>query len=139
MHFADEYSVLFASVLQICVNGRPFMGPNAYLTPPGSFTQVHQDGHGTVDSGHLCLTGYNEVVMLRRLPERHKIHALELLRRGGRGEKYDGLYGLPHADVCELVLRMLCFGLYSSWPQCFLTFLFIGRTRKARLADRGWN
>ncbi len=75
------------------------MGPNAYLTPPGSFTQVHQDGHGTVDSGHLCLTGYNEVVMLRRLPERHKINALALLRGEGGGEKYDGLYGLPHDEV----------------------------------------
>lgn len=81
------------------MNGRPFMGPNAYCTPPESFTQVHQDGHGTVDSGHLCLSGYNEVVMLRRMPERHKIHALSLLRGEGRqGAEYDGLYSEPHAD-----------------------------------------
>jgi len=26
-------------------NGRPFMGPNLYITPPSSFTQFHQDGH----------------------------------------------------------------------------------------------
>jgi hypothetical protein len=32
--------------------------------------QVHQDSNGTVDSGHLCLTGYNEVVMIRRHPPR---------------------------------------------------------------------
>lgn len=74
------------------------MGPNSYITPPESFTQVHQDGHGTVDSGHLCLAGYNEVVMLRRLTERHKKHALSLLRGEGRGKDYDGLYDLPHED-----------------------------------------
>lgn len=74
------------------------MGPNAYCTPPESFTQVHQDGHGTVDSGHLCLTGFNEVIMLRRMMERHKIHALSLLRGKGRGAHYDGLYDMPHGD-----------------------------------------
>jgi hypothetical protein len=52
------------------------MGPNIYITPPGSFTKFHQDGHGTVDSGHQCLRGYNEVVMLRRLTETHKINAI---------------------------------------------------------------
>jgi len=41
------------------------MGPNLYITPPASFTHFHQDGHGTVDSGHLCLAGFNEVVMLK--------------------------------------------------------------------------
>ena len=60
-------------------NARPFMGPNLYVTPPAAFTHFHQDGHGTVDSGHLCLNGYNEVVMLRRLTERHKKHALLVL------------------------------------------------------------
>jgi len=77
--------------------GRPFMGPNLYITPPGSFTNFHQDGHGTVDSGHQCLSGYNEVVMLRRLTETHKRNAIKLLN----GEDYfyhDALYGLPHAE-----------------------------------------
>ena len=107
------------------------MGPNAYLTPPGSFTQVHQDGHGTVDSGHLCLTGYNEVVMLRRLPERHKMNALSLLRGEGAGEAYDGLYGLPHDEVriptakcvfrCVYCLILSCISLQGGpekpdWP-----------------------
>ena len=41
----------------INVNGRPSMGPNLYVTPPASFTAFHQDGHGTVDSGHVCLSG----------------------------------------------------------------------------------
>ena len=72
-------------VLQVNQNGRPFMGPNLYMTRKsilvnvvciclslmvnnillckagGSFTAVHQDGFGTVDSGHLCLSGFNEV------------------------------------------------------------------------------
>jgi hypothetical protein len=45
----------------------------------GGYTQFHQDGHGTVDSGHSCLSGYNEVVMLRRLPECHKRQACQLI------------------------------------------------------------
>eukprot|EP00980_Cylindrotheca_fusiformis_P021651 scaffold8505_cov130-Cylindrotheca_fusiformis.AAC.17 len=84
---------------------RPFMGPNLYVTPPAAFTHFHQDGHGTVDSGHLCLSGYNEVVMLRRLTERHKKHALMILT-GDLDEAlddcapsfFDGLYQEPHAD-----------------------------------------
>ena len=85
------------------VNGRPFMGPNLYITPPSSFTHFHQDGHGTVDSGHLCLSGYNEVVMLRRLPERHKCHALELLN-GSSSSSHSALYGLPHRDDLDPAL-----------------------------------
>ena len=33
------------------INARPFMGPNVYMRPPGSFTHFHQDGYGIVDSG----------------------------------------------------------------------------------------
>jgi hypothetical protein len=73
---------------------RNFMGPNLYLTPPLSFTSFHQDGHGTVDSGHLNMGGYNEVVMLRRVPTRHKVNALSILT----GTQYDGLYREPHED-----------------------------------------
>jgi hypothetical protein len=84
-----------------------------YVTPPAAFTHFHQDGHGTVDSGHLCLKGYNEVVMLRRLTERHKKHALMILtgdlENHGKKEDtdhppryFDGLYQEPHGDklVC---------------------------------------
>jgi hypothetical protein len=86
--------------------GRPFMGPNLYVTPPSSFTHFHQDGHGTVDSGHHCLEGYNEVVMLRRLTERHKHHALRLLN-GTSISSHSTLYGLPHRDDQDTPL---------SWP-----------------------
>ena len=82
-------------------NGRPFMGPNMYIAPPGAFTHFHQDGHGTVDSGHYCLSGFNEVVMTRRLTERSKRHALRLLTgayKDGKGHSFEGLYDLPHAD-----------------------------------------
>jgi hypothetical protein len=80
-------------------SARPFMGPNLYVTPPASFTHFHQDGHGTVDSGHLCIHGYNEVIMLRRLTERHKKHALWILS-GKRPDAsyFDGLYQEPHGD-----------------------------------------
>ena len=71
------------------------MGPNLYVTPGGAYTHFHQDGNGTVDSGHYCLSGYNEVVMLRRLPERHKAEAARLLPNRGC---YDALYKFPHEN-----------------------------------------
>ncbi|CAM9360246.1 unnamed protein product [Ascophyllum nodosum] len=58
---------------------RPFLGPNLYITPPGSWTHFHQDGNGTVDSGHQCLAGRNRVIMLRRLDEDNKRRALRIL------------------------------------------------------------
>lgn len=92
-----------AHCMMNCVNtnGRPFMGPNMYITPPGAFTHFHQDGHGTVDSGHFCLSGFNEVVMTRRLTERAKRHALRILTgsyKQAKGPSYEGLYDLPHGD-----------------------------------------
>lgn len=45
----------------------------------GAFTGAHEDGFGTLDSGHLCLAGYNEVVILRRLDERHKEKAADIM------------------------------------------------------------
>lgn len=73
-----------------------------YVAPPPSFTGFHQDGHGTVDSAHHVLSGYNEVVMLRRMPERHKKNALMLLSnpQATKSEQryFDGLYSEPHGD-----------------------------------------
>lgn len=48
-------------------------------------------GHGTVDSGHLCLSGYNEVVMLRRLPKGHEVNALHADEKG--------YFDMPHSLV----------------------------------------
>jgi hypothetical protein len=85
-------------------SARPFMGPNMYITPPAAFTHFHQDGHGTVDSGHLCIHGYNEIIMLRRLTERHKKHALWILSgkptdaSDANPSYFDGLYSEPHGD-----------------------------------------
>ncbi|CAM9790986.1 unnamed protein product, partial [Choristocarpus tenellus] len=89
--------------------GRPFMGPNLYITPPGSMTHFHQDGHGTVDSGHQCLTGRNRVIMLRRLSEHNKKRAMNILKgaslRPGGVYVDEGLYTAPHAP-----------GEKPSWP-----------------------
>ena len=95
-------------------DARPFMGPNLYVTPPASFTHFHQDGHGTVDSGHLCISGFNEVVMLRRLTERHKKHALWILsgKKPG-GFHFDGLYSMPHGD--GLVRQIIINKSFSSY------------------------
>lgn len=57
-----------------------------------------------MDSGHLVITGYNEVVLLRRLTERHKRHALWLLTGYKEDANkatqtfLDGLYSEPHSD-----------------------------------------
>ena len=58
-----------------------------------------------VDSGHLCCRGYNEVVMLRRLPERHKHHALKLLT--GTSTSSSFLYGKPH-DMVRYMIMVAC-------------------------------
>ena len=55
-----------------------------------------------MDSGHLCLSGYNEVVMLRRLTERHKCNAIQILT--GTSDSHNALYGLPHSDGLETSL-----------------------------------
>jgi hypothetical protein len=89
----------------------PVLGPNLYLTSPGAFTQLHQDGHGTVDSGHFNMCGYNEVVMLRRLTERHKIEACKLMRYPtgltASATRYDPVNGLPH-DEAEVSVILCC-------------------------------
>jgi hypothetical protein len=51
---------------QIPSDCRSDYGPNLHMTPRGNFTQLHQDGNGTVDSGHCCHKGFNEVIMLKR-------------------------------------------------------------------------
>jgi hypothetical protein len=85
--------VLFSSLTSISSIG---MGAG------GGFTQVHQDGHGTVDSGHSCLLGYNEVVILRRLPDCHKHNACRMvpsLKECTADEKaHNMLFRLPHDD-----------------------------------------
>ena len=80
------------------------MGPNMYITPPGSFTRFHQDGYGTVDSGHMCLSGYNEVVIFRRLPRDYDKSAINQ-DTGTDDVGCETLYEMPHAD--KLVSRVL--------------------------------
>jgi hypothetical protein len=43
------------------------MGPNLLISPPGGFTHLHLDGSGTADSGHLCLSGWNEIILFDRM------------------------------------------------------------------------
>ena len=82
------------------------MGPQLYVTPPGSYTAFHQDGKGNVDSGHLCLCGCNEVVILGRLPEMCKRDALRRFAEQGPSEHNDedathkkGKYQESRADI----------------------------------------
>lgn len=119
--------------------GRPFMGPNLYVTPPSAFTHLHQDGLGTVDSGHLCLSGCNEVVMLRRLTEQRKCHAIQLLTGVDEEVAHSILYGLPHNN--ESWVRYPCRTLLHSVPRFAISPLTpVGRSRLgARLANEQTN
>jgi hypothetical protein len=81
------------------------MGPNLYVTPPGSYTDFHLDGFGTVDPGHLCLSGYNEVVMLRRLNTDDQKKAKEILTGSA-----DGVRRHPHgSDNVVHLLNIMCY------------------------------
>jgi hypothetical protein len=67
---------------------RSIMLPLMYLGPPSVSTSLHEDGYGTVDSGHLCLQGWNEVCILPRLEAPgQKAAALEILRATGCTEE----------------------------------------------------
>jgi len=66
----------------------PAVGPNIYVTPCGAFTAFHQDGHGTIDSGHTCLSGFNEVIMFRRMSQDLKKQVMGQF-----------LYHLPHDGI----------------------------------------
>jgi hypothetical protein len=74
----------------------------------------HRDGFGTVDSVHSCLSGYNEVFILRRLSHDQVVHACSLLPPVCKDKKETNaradaiLFGLPHADNDKLL---------ECWPQ----------------------
>ena len=100
-YFAGNLLYYFAVVVSPPLTNAHFIFCTYIHSSTASFTHFHQDGHGTVDSGHQCLSGYNEVVMLRRMPEEHKQRALYILNdqaKKKKRSKYDGLYGLPHGD-----------------------------------------
>jgi hypothetical protein len=66
------------------------------------YTSLHQDGHGTVDSGHTILKGHNKVFILPRIAEKHENQVCDVLL-GGKGDpkSKDGikaLYRLPHDE-----------------------------------------
>jgi hypothetical protein len=84
-------------------DSRRALGPNAYISAPDAYTHFHRDGHGTVDSGHFVVSGYNEVVILRRLTWRHTQHAMKLL-----GYPPASLEKEPHDDQGDQQM--------PSWP-----------------------
>ena len=61
----------------------------------GGSTDWHRDGNGTVDSGHINLHGYNEVVILRRLPEEHHENAMTICTSLIEGTD-DSFNSMPH-------------------------------------------
>jgi hypothetical protein len=77
------YSNTCSALQQQPTDSRPFMGPNLYVCPGGGFTSYHTDGRGTVNSGHVCLSGHNEVVVLHRLSASQREDVMEVL--GGNG------------------------------------------------------
>ena len=82
------------------------------------------------------MKGYNEVVMLRRLTERHKQHALWLLTKDRSKENdmkfYDGLYQLPHDDGLVSTLTPLLSPMF--FPSVDLTASFFREYNTGREA-----
>jgi hypothetical protein len=66
-------------VIQSSARDLAGMGPLLYMGVGGAHTKFHEDGSGTVDSGHLCLCGFNEVIILRRLDGTRRTNAASIL------------------------------------------------------------
>lgn len=80
------------------------MGPLIYAGDGGAFTDFHVDGYGTVDAGHLCLHGYNEVIMLRKLHELSEFEdAAKILGLSMQGLNFyrDKVFTWPTNDVIK--------------------------------------
>lgn len=69
------------------------------MTKPTTFTYFHQDGNGTVDSGHYCHKGYNDVILFGRLSNNQEKQMEAILF----GEDYVPFQ--PHGD-----------GVKPDWP-----------------------
>lgn len=67
------------------------MGPYLFITRPGPITTFHKDGFGSVDSGHLCLSGYNEIIMFPSLADWQEKKVLEIC-----GENAKSAFTEPH-------------------------------------------
>jgi hypothetical protein len=59
-----------------------------------AFTRFQQDGNGTVDSAHLCMSGFNEVIMLPRLTEEDVKKVFAILKI-----EEVGYVGMPHSET----------------------------------------
>ena len=44
-----------------------FLGPQFFMSPPSAQTPAHVNGGGIVDSLHVCIQGYNEIVATQKL------------------------------------------------------------------------
>ena len=109
------------------------MGPNLYVSPGGGFTHLHQDGHGTVDSGHLDVMGFNEVIMLRRMPAVHKRNACRIVP--GASENYDALYGKPHDTGGDIVVSFYKFLYCICANNCTQVLIIQTASQLARQCD----
>lgn len=101
-----EYCCLLQNVPD---NLRPDNGPHAYITPAGAFTRFHRDGNGTVDSGHLCLEGCNEVIMLRPSLSAHETKSLFKILKGKKFDEQPhslgGSFDWPTHEMIEQLER----------------------------------
>jgi hypothetical protein len=57
---------------------------------------LHQDGAGTVDSGHCCHAGYNDVLVMSRGTETQMQKAMNMLFRNVKCNAYN--HYKPHDD-----------------------------------------
>jgi len=81
--------------------------------------------------------------MLRRLPERHKCRALELLN-GSSHSSYSALYGLPHRDDLVSIFFDLFYRIHDESSFAHIVLLFfrtlpsVGRQKKQLVNAKIW-
>ena len=60
------------------------LGPQVFVAETSTFTPAHIDGGGIVDSIHLSILGYNEIILVDPLEEDDVLHAFNIINKGDR-------------------------------------------------------
>jgi hypothetical protein len=95
---------------------RPFIGPLAYLGPSEAVTPIHEDGGGTVDSAHLNVQGYNQILIFPRMEGDPGQMAKKImgLNESMRWENGENLWPTPDMLRRLLAVRIIPFSVVLS-------------------------
>ena len=83
------YNVMDLSRTNTSANARSDLGPQVFVGEASTYTRAHIDGGGLVDSVHLTVLGYNEVVIIDPLEEEDDVrNAFRIINKGDRDGDY---------------------------------------------------